>query len=236
MDISVVIPCYNAGPWIVEALRSTAEQSYPPHEVIVIDDGSTDDSIERVQTSGVAVKLLRSDHVNAASARNLGIKEATGDWIALLDADDVWYPHHLRAAFDLLRGTGDVAYRAMVDVIDAAGHVGPLVWPSRDLITEPRTGLTHLDAIELEAKHFPFGHSTILYRRDRLREVGGFDAAQVKRHDIDLWLRMVDHRTWAYHPQPGVKYRADRPGRIGANLVDCEYYYLRAMLKNRAAY
>ncbi|MGH7213708.1 MAG: hypothetical protein ACREIT_02950, partial [Tepidisphaeraceae bacterium] len=42
--------------------------------------------------------------------------------------------------------------------------------------------------------------------------------------------------TWAYHPQPGVKYRADRPGRIGANLVDCEYYYLRAMLKNRAAY
>ncbi|MGH7215474.1 MAG: glycosyltransferase family 2 protein, partial [Tepidisphaeraceae bacterium] len=60
MRVSVIIPCYNAGPWIGEALRSTAVQTYPPHEVIVIDDGSTDDSIERVQTSGVAVKLLRS--------------------------------------------------------------------------------------------------------------------------------------------------------------------------------
>ena len=68
-----------------------------------MDDGSTDDSVARVRASGVEVRLLHSNGRNAAAARNVAIRKATGDWVALLDADDVWYPNHLERAYRLAR-------------------------------------------------------------------------------------------------------------------------------------
>jgi glycosyltransferase involved in cell wall biosynthesis len=103
MRISVIMPCHNAGRWIGEALQSTSIQTRPPDEVIVIDDASTDDSVEQIKNSGVAVQLLRTNCRNAAAARNLGIEAATGDWLAFLDADDVWYPQHLERAQQLFQ-------------------------------------------------------------------------------------------------------------------------------------
>src|SRR5437660_9457805 len=102
LRVSVIMPCHNAGPWIGDALRSVAAQSLPAHEILVIDDRSSDDSVAQIERSGVPVKLLRSDAGNAAATRNVGIEAATGDWLALLDADDVWYPNHLARAAELL--------------------------------------------------------------------------------------------------------------------------------------
>lgn len=90
MEISVVIPCYNAGRWIVDALRSVVAQTYQPHEIIVVDDVSSDDSVEKIQSCGIKVKLLHTQRANGAGARNVGIRQVTGDWIAFLDADDIW--------------------------------------------------------------------------------------------------------------------------------------------------
>src|SRR6476469_3757189 len=101
MRVSVIIPCHNAGRWIAQTLHSVAAQTYPAHEVIVIDDGSTDDSIAEIQRSGIPLTLLNVTVHNAAAARNAGIEVAKGDWIALLDADDLWYPNHLARAVEL---------------------------------------------------------------------------------------------------------------------------------------
>lgn len=236
MRISVVIPCHNVGPWVRDALRSVAEQTSPPHEILVIDDGSTDDTRAQIESSGVPVRMLAVAARNAAVARNRGIDAATGDWIAFLDADDAWYPHHLQSAVALLDGSGDVAYRAIFDRWLLDGSILPCDRPQKELIPAPASGLTHERYIELESQGFPFAHSTVLYRRDRLRKVGGFDPAQVRRHDIDLWLRVIHGRTWSYNPRPGVRHRTERPGRISNQFVECEYFYLRALLKNAELY
>ena len=121
MKFSVVIPCHNAGPWIADALRSVAAQTYAPADIIVVDDASTDDSREQIVGCCVPVTLLSARVSNAAAARNIGIEAATGDWIALLDADDVWYPNRLQRAAELLSGSNDVALIGNHDFFDAKG-------------------------------------------------------------------------------------------------------------------
>jgi teichuronic acid biosynthesis glycosyltransferase TuaG len=234
MRISVIIPCHNAGRWIEAALRSVAAQPYPAHEIIVIDDGSTDDSIARVEGSGVSVKLLRVDAGNAAAARNTGIEAATGDWIALLDADDVWYRDHLARAAELLAGTGDVAFMSNHDWLSIDGAVIPIPDEFVCKLEESRSGLTVDDYYAIAEDGFHFGHSTVLYRRDRVLEVGAFDVAQKRRHDIDLWLRVVAGRTWTYDVVKGAGYRRTVPGSISRQEQECDYYYLRALDKNAA--
>ncbi|MFA5205622.1 MAG: glycosyltransferase [Lentisphaeria bacterium] len=88
--ISVIVPCYNAGGLIGDALASIRRQNYAPLEIIVIDDGSTDDSAERIKRLGDDILFLRQDNRGPAAARNAGLKRATGDYIAFLDADDLW--------------------------------------------------------------------------------------------------------------------------------------------------
>src|SRR5205814_4922462 len=109
MRISVIMPCHNASRWIAAALRSISKQAHSAHEIVVIDDGSTDNSVLEIERTSVPVKLLRVGFNNAAAARNAGIEAATGDWIALLDADDVWYPNHLARSEELLRVTNSAA-------------------------------------------------------------------------------------------------------------------------------
>src|SRR5262249_44950020 len=117
MQTSVITPCHNAGPWIAAALQSVARQTYPAYEIIVINDNSTDNSLAQIERSGVPVKLLQVSARNAAVARNVGIEVAGGEWIAFLDADDIWYPNHLARAVELLSKTKDVAFMSNHDWI-----------------------------------------------------------------------------------------------------------------------
>src|SRR5205814_608676 len=171
MRISVIMPCHNASRWIAAALRSISKQAHSAHEIVVIDDGSTDNSVLEIERTSVPVKLLRTEFRNAAAARNAGIEAATGDWIALLDADDVWYPNHLERAAEVLAGTSDVAYRAICDDIT---HDGIRVPVPPQPITTTRTGITHREYIGYENRDLYFGHSSCVVGRDRLREIGGY--------------------------------------------------------------
>jgi glycosyltransferase involved in cell wall biosynthesis len=236
MRISVIIPCFNAGPWIGTALRSVAQQSEPPHEIIVIDDGSDDDSLAQIRGCGVKVRLLQTQRANGAGARNAGIAAAAGDWIALLDADDVWYPKHLERARALLAAGDDVAAMASHDWIDLEGRVIPLPAAFAARFDAPAGGLPATRFLQLMREPFHFGHSTVLYRMDRLREAGGFDEQQRRRHDLDLWLRVIHGHTWTYDSERTVGYREGTPGSISKALVDCEYFHLRALLKNSDLY
>lgn len=236
MRISVVIPCFNAGPWIVAALRSAMTQTESAHEIIVIDDGSADDSLAQIRESGAAIRLLQTQRANGAGARNAGIAAATGDWVALLDADDVWYPQHLARARTLLAASDDVAYMASHDWIDRQGNVIPLPDAFRARFDAPAGAQSAERFLRLMREPFHFGHSTVLYRVDRLRAVGAFDPRQTRRHDLDLWLRMIHGQTWTYDSERTVGYREDTPGSISKALVSCDYFHLRALLKNSGLY
>jgi glycosyltransferase involved in cell wall biosynthesis len=233
MRISVIMPCHNAGRWIGEALQSTSIQTRPPDEVIVIDDASIDDSVEQIQNSGVEVRLLRASCRNAAAARNIGIEAATGDWLAFLDADDIWYPQHLERAQQLLQSSEDVAFLADYHLFKGnSQNVEPLAPP----LISTGTRLTPLHFMDLLTRGFRFGHSTVLLKRERVLEVGGFDVRQQRRHDIDLWLKVLAKHTWGYDAVPAMAYRMDTPESLSRNVVSCEYFWLRALLKNRKFY
>src|SRR6185436_18622780 len=165
---------HNAGPWVGKALRSIAAQTLPPHEIIVIDDASADDSIEQIERSGVPVRLLRVHVRNAAAARNAGIEAATGDWLALLDADDIWYPNHLARAVELLSKTDDIAFMSNHDWISLDGTPIPMPDAFVCKLTAPRSGLGVEDYYRIGKSGFHFGHSTVLYRRDRVVDIGLF--------------------------------------------------------------
>ena len=238
MSVSVITPCRDAAAYLPAALASVAAQTEPPSEVLLIDDGSTDGSTDvarrAAEEHGLNLRTFRVDAGNAAAARNVGLREAAGDRVAFLDADDLWEPHHLARA---RRVTADADVAFMANHVWLRGDaVEPIPEGNRPKVEGDHAGLPHLEFVRLMAEGFHFGHSTVLYRTDRVREVGGFDETQVRRHDIDLWLRVVAGRTWAWGGEPSARYRIDTPGSISKGVVEAEYYYLRALLKNRAPY
>ena len=114
--ISVIVPCCNAERFIESSLESIANQTLQPYEVIVVDDGSTDGSLDVIQSSSLTIRVLRSPRTGGAGARNVGIRAARGEWLAFLDADDIWYGEHLGRARELIskhqeRGTRQVITR-----------------------------------------------------------------------------------------------------------------------------
>jgi len=239
MRISVVIPCYNSAQWIQDALQSVADQTYKVHEIIVIDDGSKDDSIEQIEKCGLDIKLLRTSHLNAASARNIGVKEATGDWIAFLDADDIWYPHHLENAVSLLRQGNDIAYlchndQLRCDVNKEDEFINRKTFPPVD---KPTGGLSDEIYFSWWVRRAWFCTCSLVVRRDAFLAVGGFDTTQKRRHDFEMFLRVIYGKTWAYNPTAGMAYRFQiNPNCVSSNIVETSYYTLRGLIKNRGLY
>ncbi len=235
MRFSVVIPCHNAEPWVAEALASVAEQAYQPHEIVVVLDACSDGSSRSVRKSRVDCRVLEVNCGNGAAARNAGIEAASGDWIAFLDADDRWLPHHLSQAVDLLEGTDCVAYMSHRKTCrqDNVPEEGAVPYN----ISEPTTGLDHREYLRrFVASGRKFFTSSSLMRRDRLLEVGMLDPSQIRRHDIDVWLRVIHGRTWAFHPNASTVYRVDTPGSLSRNIADRERWFLKVLLKNQHLY
>jgi hypothetical protein len=85
---------------------------------------------------------------------------------------------------------------------------------------------------QLNENGFHFGHSTVLYRLDHVRAVGMFDPSQRRRHDSDLWIRMIADQTWTYDTIKSVGYRENTPGSLSKAEAECDYFYLRALVKN----
>src|SRR5580700_7824510 len=90
--VTICIPCFNAERWIAEAVRSALGQTWPEKEVIVVDDGSSDGSLDRLREFGDSILLLRGEHRGGNSARNTALRHARGEWLQFLDADDYLKP------------------------------------------------------------------------------------------------------------------------------------------------
>src|SRR4249919_215905 len=101
--ISAVVPCYNAGPFLRQTLQSVLAQTCPVFEIIVVDDGSTDESAAVAKTFRPLVRVIQQENRGESVARNRGIDEAQGDWVALLDADDIWEPTKLEKQIETIQ-------------------------------------------------------------------------------------------------------------------------------------
>lgn len=237
--VSVVIPAHNSERWIVDSLGSVYAQSRRPDEVIVINDASTDGTEERVRAFSPDIRLFNTQHRNAAAARNDGVRAASGDYVAFLDADDIWYPYHLSAALDVLFGTRDVGYLAHNDQ-DRYDPSGAVVRVDRD--TEPpvntaTSGLAGYEFFKWWARKAWFFTGTCVVSRDRFLEISGFDPSQIRRHDFEMFMRLVDGNTWSYNPEPGCLYRfLMNSDAISSNELETTHYSLKALLKNKERY
>lgn len=122
--ISVILPAYNAASFLDDALRSIMAQTVPVAEILVVDDGSDDDTAGVAQSWGAPVRLLSQPHRSAAAARNLGVQHASGQMLAFLDADDIWNPHKLQrqlAAPGVIAGQA-IAFGQCREFSDPAGR------------------------------------------------------------------------------------------------------------------
>lgn len=184
--VSVVIPTYNYGRYICETVASALGQTCSPIEVIVVDDGSTDDTRERLAAYGDRVRYIHQQNRGLSAARNTGIRAAEGHYIALLDSDDLWLPDKLERQMTLAVQQPDTGLIATERyAIDETGRRLDYVAEccSRDGFRE----LTMRDLLEYPA----FSPSSILARRDCLLTVGGFNESLTAVEDMEMWVRMA---------------------------------------------
>jgi len=180
-SVSVIIPTRNRSELLRRALESVCAQTCPPKEIIVVDDGSTDDTAQWIDVDFPQVRYLRQPHRGVAAARNNGIGAATGEWVALLDSDDEWRPAKLERQLDATRA--QPCYRLC--------HTEE-VWIRRGRRVNP--GKRHAKSGgAIFRRCLPLcviSPSSVLVKRSLLEEVGGFDETLPVCEDYDLWLRI----------------------------------------------
>lgn len=206
--VSVVIPAYNAQQLIVRTLMSVLSQTYRHLEVLVVDDGSRDRTPEIVQAIAKQddrVRLLQQPNAGVASARNLGIRSAQGEFIAFIDSDDLWYPDALEkliAQFHQSLPMVGVIYAWSVDIDEHDRPIGGFHAATID-------GNVYKTLI---CHNFLGNASATLIRKDCLDHLGGYDT-QLKAkkaqgcEDWDLYLRLAEHYEFGVVPEFLIGYR-----------------------------
>jgi glycosyltransferase involved in cell wall biosynthesis len=198
--VSVVIATYNYGRFLAGAIDSVFAQTFPDYEVIVVDDGSDDDTGDVIgrYLRDPRVRAVRTDHLGQPAAKNAGFRLARGPLIAVLDADDLWLPAKLERQVALFRSDPELglAYTRRL-LIDETGRELPY--------TQPR--LYRGDVLEVMFLDNFVCHSSVVIRREALDRVGLYDESIPMAIDYDLWLRVALHYRFDYVDEPMVWYR-----------------------------
>ena len=219
-EFSVLIPAYRAGRTIEATLQAVAAQTLRPREILIYEDGCFDDLARTVttfaETAPCPVRLLSCPLNGGVSrARNTLLREATGEFVAFLDADDIWSPDHLATTADCFAHGADVAFSG-VTFIDANGQ--PL--PGR---AEPSAAQLADIAPSLFRYNFVQCTSTLSMRRAWLDRVGDFDVGLSHGEDLDLWLRLLAAGArWSYTGHCSCAYRKHSASAMGQTLLVVE--------------
>ncbi|MDP2832083.1 MAG: glycosyltransferase [Pseudomonadota bacterium] len=209
--ISVVMPCFNAAPFVAEAIESVMGQSYGNVELIVVDDGSSDASVDIVnrlrQAHPGRIQFLNQQHAGPYPARNLGAKSARGSFLAFLDADDWWTSDCLEKLHAALEAAPEAAlsYCGWQNVGLQEGRDQPYVPPDYELEDK---------AARFLQAAAPWPIHAALVRREVFGAVGGFDLQMQTCMDYDLWLRIGVARTIKRVPEVMAFYRHHKTGQI----------------------
>lgn len=219
LPVSVVIPAWNRAREVGEAVASVRAQRRRPAEILVVDDGSTDDTAAVAESAGA--RVLRQENRGVSAARNTGIRAAEHDWIAFLDSDDLWEPDRLSRQWEALDLAPDVGLLFSDHaVFDDSGIIVPSALSERPAYdrtdrAELAPGVFRIDGSSLGREMFGGNlvkPSTMLVRRDLLLEVGLFDSTFGHAEDRELGLRLLARTDAVVIERPLVRYRAHPDG------------------------
>lgn len=222
MRISVVIPVHDRRALVGRAIRSVLAQALPPHDIVVVDDGSRDGVSDALTDDFPGVNVVRIDeNLGVSHARNLGVAKAQGDWIAFLDSDDEWLPEKLAR---------------QVEILD--GHSAPLchtdeIWIRRGVRVNPcrhhakRGGDIFLDCLP----RCVVSPSAALIERAALESLGGFDETLPACEDYDLWLRLAARWPVAYVDTPLVVKHGGHADQLSSRYWGMDRFRVAALEK-----
>lgn len=188
--VSVIIPTFNSEKTIVNAIKSVLNQTYVNLEIIIIDDGSTDNTSKLFNpyVYDNKVKYFYQDNQGQGAARNLGIKKSSGEWIAFLDSDDVWVKNKLEKQLEAVKGKSDVSLVfSNAEFVENDKNVGSFF---EDFCPYPNW---EKNVFEQILRNNFIVNSSVMVRKDVLEEVDMFSQDQFLRNieDYDLWLRII---------------------------------------------
>jgi glycosyltransferase involved in cell wall biosynthesis len=181
--VTVVVATYNYGRFVTEAIDSVLAQTYRDVEIVVVDDGSTDDTQARLIAYSGHIRYLYQANQNVAAARNTGIRAARGSLIAFLDADDLWHPQKLELQVRYLTQHPEVGLVA----VDRLGE-GAAQWPVLNGRAHARPRPMSLDELIIKPYFAPSG---VLARKECFNRVGYFDTSLRNAEDYDMWIRIA---------------------------------------------
>lgn len=228
VKVSVIVPSYNVEKYLAEALASLKNQTFDDFEVLIVDDGSTDNTATVAKSFCMADNrfcLLSKPNGGLSSARNWGMKHAQGKYIALLDADDAYKPTKLEKH---------------VSILDSYPKVGLVYGGSRVIRDDGKKTFMHLSGkplyphcilSSLICKNFVGHGSNAVFRRSIVNQVGYFDEALRSSEDIDYWLRIASLREWEFYRDKELlcKYRL-RPTSLSFNINQMQSSHEKVML------
>lgn len=207
MKVSAVIPSYNRRTVVFRAIDSVLAQTLPADEIIVVDDGSTDGTVEAIrQRYDSQVIVVQQANSGVSAARSRGVKEARGDWVAFLDSDDEWLPTKLERQFEALGAVGGAVRACFTDcqfvendeMVQTAFELGGLNKSGSFGILD--------DAVSyVLARHAVMYVQSLLADRALITELGGFDEAMTVSEDTDLFLRLALKTSICFVPETLVK-------------------------------
>lgn len=226
--VSVIVPIFNAMPFLEEGLRSVIEQDYPNFEIIAVDDGSDDGSLDLVRCYGDRIRLLVQSRAGPAAARNAAIRHSRGSFLAFFDADDYWMPGKLSKQIEYAQSNpsnpivfGQFAFWTP----DRSGNYPHpsvfLDYPERWEIKQPLSGWVYADELLESCIHI----LTALIPRTLFDEVGEFDENLKGGSDYDFWLRAT-HKFRAHKMEACLALYRQHPGGVTGTPKKTNYPYL----------
>ncbi|MCE5209664.1 MAG: glycosyltransferase family 2 protein [Chloroflexi bacterium] len=203
--VSVIIPAYNEAPRIARAVQSVLNQTYAVDEIIVVDDGSTDDTPTVASQFTDKVCYIRQDNQGCAAARNTGISHVKSEWVAFLDADDEWFPSHIENAKTILAAHPEIMWFCAAFERRKEGSLSASVQRVDDTL---RTASIISNYFTAEAETSFSRTSSMLVKKEVFKQAGLFNI-NIKNHgeDLDMWFRIaLRHPHIAYCQEPGCIY------------------------------
>ncbi len=182
LHVSAILTTYNRADMVIEALKSILSQQEFPDEIIVVDDGSTDDSIKKLQPFKEQIILITQKNAGISSARNMGIKIAKHDWITFLDSDDLWKPQKIKRQKQELRHNPEYKICYTNEEWHKNGK-----WMNPKKVHQKYTGWIYDKCLPLCI----ISPSSVLIHRSVFERIGFFDENLPACEDYDLWLRMT---------------------------------------------
>ncbi len=236
-DVSIIIPAYNSARFIAETLRTAQAQQQVRSEIILVDGASEDDTVAQAQAACPDLKIICEPDFGVSDARNKGLRLAQADWVAFLDADDIWQPDKLARQLSVARSEPGLALvfcdawqfrdgerlldsflATRTDYADLPRHAVPGVESGQVFDTDM--------AAAIMRTNFVVTTSTAIARRERALAIGGFDPTLKVCEDYEFWLRLAKERGVGVVESPLVGYR-----HHGSSLSDDQ----DAMIRGRIA-